>query len=883
MTQRRYGPTKGAGTVIIEKESEKAITPAALGVTAYTGIMEKGPIGKLFRSSNKTDFLFKGGNITSESQLPDAALNFFSLSNGAGEIWFNRVTDGSEKKASLIFKNRLDAKSDSIKVYAGNAGRWAGKKIQPILDEYDSVTANTLTLDNVPSGLQDDELVGALLKLKAVPGKSYEVISNTSAGVLTFASDVNLIEDIDGSADKLLSVEMSNDGKAVAVKFKNGLTYPDTEWGLDVYLIEGGIATLQKSFDDLSSDPNADNYYADIINTDSMADYLISVEDLETGLPSADKRPANISSISESLTATVLSAKIYDLFVNSVNLATAELQNLSLGADIVKDKITLTCSVAGSQATETLTFGAIPDDNDTISINGFTITFKTVVADPIDEVLIGGTIEETVDNLITYLSNLNETDHALLYKIIYAEKTGASTIDVFAYNSGVAGNSILLASAGGGNEPTFGGANLSSGVDQVWTFASERMPFVTGLTVTTGVAFTAPNDFGFGFTLNEISGDSTKTFDIADSIIIEMAPYEVNGLVDGILYPNVTKPRFKFTIISNTVDSITVKTGSDMTSDASTGDKFRVEYIQELEGGYDGIANIDDLDYETAYDTSTSILKNLRGKNLGLVKLATPGVTSTSVQKAGVAFAESQNWQYRYEIPYNITDELDAEEYCNDTLGRNDFAVTAWPSYIKVSKSGGGLKLITATGAIHGVEARFARNYDGYHKAAAGIDAILSNALALPDGFENQKDEEFLNPVGINVLKFKEGNVIIWGDRTLSLDPAYKYKHQREYLSHVENVLLENFDYIIFALNNNETREQLKSSFIQYFTPELAKSAIVGDSLQDAINLKIDDENNTAITEANGDLNAELSLRIVGTVERFIITIGKLGVTESLA
>jgi len=883
MAQRRYGPTRGAGTVIIEKESEKAITPAALGVTAYTGIMEKGPIGKLFRATNRTEFLFKGGNIISESQLPDAALNFYRLSGGAGEIWFNRLTDGSEKKASLTLKNRLDQKSDSVKVYAGNAGRWAGKKIQPLIDEYASVTATTLTLTNVPSDLEDDELVGALVKLKAVAGKSFQVISNTSAGVLTFASDVDLVQEIDGSADTLFSVEMSNDGKSVGVKFRNGLANPSTEWSVDVYLIEGGVATLQKTFEDLSSDPDADNYYVDIINTDSMSDYLISVEDLETGLPSADKRPANISSVSESLTATVLSAKIYDLFNNSVNFAVSELENLTLGAEVVKDAVTLTCSVAGSRATETLTFGALPDDNDTIVINGFTITFKTVVADPTNEVLIGGTAEATLDNLITFLSNLNSTDHALLYKIIFAEKSSASTIEAYAYNAGLDGNAILLSSAGGGNEPTFGGANLSGGVDQVFDYVSAKMPFATGLTVTTGQAFTSPNDFGFGFTLKDISGDSTKTFDVGDTIIIEMSPFEVNGLVDGMVYPNVDKPRHKFLIQSNTVDSITVKTGNDMTTDASSGDKFRVEYIQELEGGYDGIANIDDLDYETAYDTSSSVLKNLRGQNLGLVKLATPSVTSTAVQKAGVAFAESQNWQYRYEIPYNISEELDAEEYVNDTLGRNDFAVIAWPSYIKVSKSGGGLKLITATGAIHGLEAKYARNYDGYHKAAAGIDAIISNALALPDGFENQKDEEFLNPIGINVLKFKEGNVVIWGDRTLSLDPAFKFKHQREYLSHVENVLLENFDYVIFALNNKETREQLKSSFIQYFTPELAKSAIVGDSLQDAINLKIDDENNTPLTEANGDLNAELSLRIVGTVERFIITIGKLGVTESLA
>jgi len=39
MAQRRFGPTRGAGVVIIEKESQKQIEPAALGTTAYTGVL----------------------------------------------------------------------------------------------------------------------------------------------------------------------------------------------------------------------------------------------------------------------------------------------------------------------------------------------------------------------------------------------------------------------------------------------------------------------------------------------------------------------------------------------------------------------------------------------------------------------------------------------------------------------------------------------------------------------------------------------------------------------------------------------------------------------------------------------------------------------------
>ena len=41
MTTRRFGPTLGAGVVVVESESDKPITPARLGVTVMTGIFRK--------------------------------------------------------------------------------------------------------------------------------------------------------------------------------------------------------------------------------------------------------------------------------------------------------------------------------------------------------------------------------------------------------------------------------------------------------------------------------------------------------------------------------------------------------------------------------------------------------------------------------------------------------------------------------------------------------------------------------------------------------------------------------------------------------------------------------------------------------------------------
>ena len=84
-----------------------------------------------------------------------------------------------------------------------------------------------------------------------------------------------------------------------------------------------------------------------------------------------------------------------------------------------------------------------------------------------------------------------------------------------------------------------------------------------------------------------------------------------------------------------------------------------------------------------------------------------------------------------------------------------------------------------------------------------------------------------INPKGINVIKFKGGNAIMWGARSMAIDPAFKFVQKRETLSFYEKIFRENFDFIVFALNNADAREDLKTSFITFFFTDLTK----GDSV----------------------------------------------------
>lgn len=379
-----------------------------------------------------------------------------------------------------------------------------------------------------------------------------------------------------------------------------------------------------------------------------------------------------------------------------------------------------------------------------------------------------------------------------------------------------------------------------------------------------------------------------------DTVVLTILTLEPDELKGGRVWPSVVaKPKLSFVIDSNTRTALSVRTGLDLTDGATivAGTPFTVSYRQEFEGACDS-PPVSDADFLLAFDANLSPLKRIFGKNKGLVKVCTPGVTSTTVQKAAIEFAAAMNWGYRVEIPAGTLTEADAIAYVNDTIGRSEYASVRFPSYgstLDPDATPGAydvpLKQRSLTGMILGREALVAYQYQGYHKAPVGIDVTLPDVLELPTGNPDEQqplDEEQLNSVGIGVVKFRQGNAIVMGDRTMSPTSEWKWYHQRCLMSHYENLIRENFDWIVFAVNDSTAWQRLGVAFRAFFLPEWTKGAIRGDSFDEAFEFKADSENNTDATMAAGDLNAELRLRLADTVERAKIVVGKMGIFDAV-
>ena len=101
-------------------------------------------------------------------------------------------------------------------------------------------------------------------------------------------------------------------------------------------------------------------------------------------------------------------------------------------------------------------------------------------------------------------------------------------------------------------------------------------------------------------------------------------------------------------------------------------------------------------------------------------------------------------------------------------------------------------------------------------------------------------------------------------------------------MCYYENVLKENFDWIVFQINETSTEKRAITSLRGFLYPEFVKGALRGNKFEDACQIKIDSELNTDAVRAAGDMYAQIMLRFGDVVERFIIRMGRQGIFEAI-
>ncbi len=166
--------------------------------------------------------------------------------------------------------------------------------------------------------------------------------------------------------------------------------------------------------------------------------------------------------------------------------------------------------------------------------------------------------------------------------------------------------------------------------------------------------------------------------------------------------------------------------------------------------------------------------------------------------------------------------------------------------------------LIPPVGHVAGILARTDLEY-GVHKAPANAVVIGAKGLQkpVPKGVQ-----DLLNPVGINCIRdFRSDGrgIRLWGARTMTSDPEWKYVNVRRLFLFIEESIDEGTQWVVFEPNAPETWARVVRTITAFLTTLWRNGALLGLNPGDAFFVKCD-----RTTMAQDDIDGGRMICLIG-------------------
>ncbi|MGI5458358.1 phage tail sheath family protein [Streptomyces sp. CA-249302] len=176
-------------------------------------------------------------------------------------------------------------------------------------------------------------------------------------------------------------------------------------------------------------------------------------------------------------------------------------------------------------------------------------------------------------------------------------------------------------------------------------------------------------------------------------------------------------------------------------------------------------------------------------------------------------------------------------------------------------------RLIPPSGHVAGI---WARNDSerGVHKAPA--NEVVRGAVDLEIQI-TRGEQDLLNPIGVNCIRSFPGRGIrVWGARTLSSDPAWRYLNIRRYFNYLEESILIGTQWVVFEPNDHALWARIRRNISAFLVNEWRNGALFGQRPEEAYYVKCDEETNPPESVDVGRVVCEIGIAPVKPAE-FVI------------
>jgi phage tail sheath protein FI len=198
-----------------------------------------------------------------------------------------------------------------------------------------------------------------------------------------------------------------------------------------------------------------------------------------------------------------------------------------------------------------------------------------------------------------------------------------------------------------------------------------------------------------------------------------------------------------------------------------------------------------------------------------------------------------------------------------DTNYDSKFAALYYP-WIKVAGPDGKPMPVPPSGHMAGIWARN-DNERGVHKAPANevIRGALESVATVTKG-----EQDTLNPIGVNCIRSFTGRGLrVWGARTLSSDPAWRYINVRRLFNYVEKSIESGTQWVVFEPNDPDLWARVKRDIGAFLTGVWRDGMLFGANPGEAFFVKCDEELNPPDVRDRGQLFIDVGLAPVKPAE----------------
>ena len=313
---------------------------------------------------------------------------------------------------------------------------------------------------------------------------------------------------------------------------------------------------------------------------------------------------------------------------------------------------------------------------------------------------------------------------------------------------------------------------------------------------------------------------------------------------------------------------------TDLTSDVLDLNKTTLTFV--LDGGGDGLEP-DSSVYEGAEDPATNRRTGLKTfENLEDISIvAAPGSSASAANAqatANVLIAHAERMQYRIAVLDSIKGQSIADVRAYRGKFDSKHAAFYYP-WVRIIDPVTNLENhYPPSGFVAGI---YARNDIERAVYKAPANEVVNLAIGF-EKFLNKGQQEVLNPEGVNCFRFFEGRGMrLWGARTISSDPEWKYVNLRRYFAYLERSIDKGTQWAVFEPNGERLWANVRRTIEDFLLNEWQNGALLGDKPDRSYFVKCDRSTMTQNDLDNGRLVCQVGVAALRPAEFVIFRVGQ--------